>query len=124
MSHGLILFAHGARDPRWAEPFEAVAQRVRALKPGVDVRLAFLEFMSPSLPEAGDALAAAGCSRVAVQPMFLGTGGHVRKDLPLLMDALRTRHPGTRFTLHTAIGETPPVMDAMALVAASALERA
>ena len=29
MPHGLILFAHGARDPRWAEPFEAVAARVR-----------------------------------------------------------------------------------------------
>ena len=26
---GLILFAHGARDPRWAIPFEAVAERVR-----------------------------------------------------------------------------------------------
>lgn len=123
MSQGLILFAHGARDPRWAEPFEAVAQRVRALQPGIDVRLAFLEFMSPSLPEAGDALASAGCDHVAVQPMFLGTGGHVRKDLPLLVDALRARHPGTQFTLQTAIGEMPAVMEAMAQVAASALER-
>ena len=123
MTQGLILFAHGARDPRWAEPFEAVARRVRALQPEVDVRLAFLEFMSPSLPEAGDALAAAGCSEVAVQPMFLGTGGHVRKDLPVLLDELRTRHPGTRFTLHTAIGETAPVMEAMAQVASAALEQ-
>jgi sirohydrochlorin cobaltochelatase len=124
MSQGLILFAHGARDPRWAEPFEAVAQRVRTLRPDVDVRLAFLEFMSPSLPDAGDALAAAGCSHVAVQPMFLGTGGHVRKDLPLLLDGLRARHPGTCFTLQTAIGEIPTVMEAMAQVAAAALERA
>jgi sirohydrochlorin cobaltochelatase len=124
MSQGLILFAHGARDPRWAEPFEAVAQRVRALRPELDVRLAFLEFMSPSLPEAGDALAATGCRHVAVQPMFLGTGGHVRKDLPLLLDGLRVRHPGTRFTLQTAIGEIPAVMEAMAQVAASAPDRA
>jgi sirohydrochlorin cobaltochelatase len=123
MTQGLILFAHGARDPRWAEPFEAVARRVRALRPEVDVRLAFLEFMSPTLPEAGDALAAVACSEVAVQPMFLGTGGHVRKDLPLLLEALRARHPGTRFTLQTAIGETAPVMEAMAQVAASALEQ-
>ena len=48
---GLILFAHGARDPRWAIPFEAVAERVRAARPGVPVRLAFLEFMAPNLPE-------------------------------------------------------------------------
>jgi sirohydrochlorin cobaltochelatase len=55
--------------------------------------------------------------------MFLGTGGHVRKDLPVLLDELRARHPGTRFTLHTAIGETAPVMEAMAQVASAALEQ-
>jgi sirohydrochlorin cobaltochelatase len=49
MSPGLILFAHGARDPRWATPFEAVAAAVRAARPGLPVRLAFLAFMSPTL---------------------------------------------------------------------------
>ena len=29
MKRGLLLFAHGARDPRWALPFEDVAARVR-----------------------------------------------------------------------------------------------
>ena len=114
---GLILFAHGARDPRWAGPFEAVASLLRARRPGVLVRLAFLEFMAPTLPEAGAELAAAGCADVAVLPMFLGTGGHVRKDLPLLMDTLRQAHPATRFTLHPAVGEMPAVTEAMAAVA-------
>jgi sirohydrochlorin cobaltochelatase len=27
---GILLFAHGARDPNWALPFEAVAERLRA----------------------------------------------------------------------------------------------
>ena len=40
MSAGLVLFAHGARDPRWAEPFEAVAARLRTLEPGVPPHLA------------------------------------------------------------------------------------
>jgi sirohydrochlorin cobaltochelatase len=123
LREALILFAHGARDPRWAEPFESVAERVRLLRPGIEVRLAFLEFMAPTLPEAGDSLAAAGCGRVVVQPLFLGTGGHVRKDLPLLIDELRKRHPATVFTLETAIGELPSVMDAMAAAAAAVLDR-
>jgi sirohydrochlorin cobaltochelatase len=116
---GLILFAHGARDPRWAAPFEAVAARLRATQPGVAVRLAFLEFMTPSLGEAGTQLAAAGCETVAVLPMFLGAGGHVRKDLPLLLDAMRTAHPGVSFTLHAAIGEIDSVVAAMADAAAA-----
>ena len=118
---GLILFAHGARDPRWAAPFEAVAAQVRRQQPAATVRLAFLEFMAPSLAEAGAELAAAGCTQVAVLPLFLGAGGHVRKDLPLLMDALRHTHPGVAFTLHTAVGEAAGVVLAMAAVAVSTL---
>ncbi len=114
---GLILFAHGARDPRWAGPFEAVADQVRAWQPRAQVRLAFLEFMSPTLVEAGADLAAAGCRQVAVLPLFLGTGGHVRKDLPQLMDALRQAHPQVQFSLHAAVGEMPAVTAAMAGVA-------
>ncbi len=117
MTTGLILFAHGARDPRWAGPFEAVAAQVRAQAPGAAVRLAFLEFMAPTLPEAGAELAAAGCTGVAVLPLFLGAGGHVRKDLPLLMDGLRSAHPGVQFTLHPAVGEIDSVVAAMAGVA-------
>ncbi|MDP1649542.1 MAG: CbiX/SirB N-terminal domain-containing protein [Rubrivivax sp.] len=121
MSHGLILFAHGARDPRWALPFEAVAARVRAARPGVPVRLAYLEFMAPNLPAAGAELAGAGCTRIEVVPMFLGAGGHVRKDLPLLLEQVRAAHPGLRVTLHTAVGEMDSVMMAMAAAALATL---
>lgn len=117
-AQGLLLFAHGARDPRWAEPFEAVAERVRAQRPGLQVRLAFLEFMSPDLPAAAGALVAEGCRRIDVLPLFLGAGGHVRKDLPALMERLQAEHAGVGFTLHAAIGEMPAVIDAMAAAAA------
>ncbi len=121
MKSGLVLFAHGARDPAWAAPFEAVAARVRHQQPGAGVRLAFLEFMSPTLPEAGAALVAEGCRHVAVLPLFLGAGGHVRKDLPRLLDGLRQAHPGVSFALHAAVGEADAVIAAMAGVAAAAL---
>jgi sirohydrochlorin cobaltochelatase len=124
MPHGIILFAHGARDPRWAAPFEAVAGRVRAARPDTLVRLAFLEFMTPDLGTAGAELAAAGCATVEVLPMFLGAGGHVRRDLPLLLDALRAAFPAVAFTLHTAIGETASVSDAMAAAALAILPAA
>src|SRR5690606_34264461 len=93
MKRGLLLFAHGARDPRWALPFEDVARRIRAADPGVPVALSFLEFMSPGLVEAGASLATLGCERVELLPLFLGAGGHVPKDLPLLLEQLRQAHP-------------------------------
>jgi sirohydrochlorin cobaltochelatase len=117
MKNGLILFAHGARDPRWSLPFEAVAERVRRAQPASPVQLAFLEFMSPNLPQAGALLAAEGCTHIDVLPLFLGAGGHVRKDLPMLVEQLQSAHPGTTVRLHAAVGEQDGVVQAMADVA-------
>ena len=113
-TRGLVLLAHGARDPSWATPFEAVAARVRAKAPEVHVRLAFLELMTPRLHDAGAELAALGCARIDVVPVFLGTGGHVRRDVPAQLAELRDAHPGVAWTLHDAVGETPRVVAALA----------
>ena len=118
---GLLLFAHGARDPRWAEPFDAVAQRVRTLAPDAQVALAHLEFMPPTLREAGAALAAAGCDQVDVVPLFLGAGGHVRKDLPALLVELAAAYPAIAWRLQPAIGEVASVVEAMARAAVTPL---
>jgi sirohydrochlorin cobaltochelatase len=53
--------------------------------------------------------------------MFLGAGGHVRRDLPLLLDALRADWPAVTFTLHAAVGELASVTEAMAAAAAHTL---
>ncbi|HSW07031.1 sirohydrochlorin chelatase [Aquabacterium sp.] len=121
---GLLLFAHGARDPQWARPFEAVAARCRAQRPQTPVVLGYLEFMAPGLIEAGAQLAAAGCAAVDVVPLFLGAGGHVRKDIPVLMARLAEAHPDVTWTLRPAVGEAPAVIDAMAEVALAAANQA
>jgi sirohydrochlorin cobaltochelatase len=122
MHSALILFAHGARDPAWAAPFEKVAQQVRQAHPGRHVALAYLECMTPSLAQAAAALVTAGCTRLAVLPMFLGTGGHVREDLPRLMGELRQAHPDVAFALLQAVGEIDSVVAAMARAAGAALQ--
>lgn len=119
--NGLILFAHGSRNPDWAAPFEAVAARVRAARPGLPVRLAFLELMTPDLATAGTELAATGCTRLDIVPLFLGVGGHLRRDLPALVDGLRAQHPQLQLVLHGAAGEMPAVIDALAQAAIGAL---
>jgi sirohydrochlorin cobaltochelatase len=114
MTQGLLLFAHGARDPRWALPFEDVARRIRTARPGIAIELAFLEFMAPDVVEAGQRLAAAGCRSVDVLPLFLGAGGHVRKDLPGWLLRLGAEHPQVQWRLQPAVGEADGVIAAMA----------
>lgn len=116
---GVVLLAHGARDPSWATPFEAVVARVRAQAPEAHVRLAFLELMSPRLEEVGKELAGLGCTQVDVVPLFLGMGGHVRRDVPLQLSGLRESHAGVAWNLHEAVGETARVIAALADAALS-----
>ena len=119
--NGLILFAHGARDPRWREPFERLAVKVRAERPGLAVRLAFLEFMNPGLDAAVDDLVAHGCAAIRVVPVFLGQGGHVRQDLPPAVERAHARHPGVAIALRPAVGEDDRVLDRIAAVAVDGL---
>jgi sirohydrochlorin cobaltochelatase len=109
----LILVAHGARAASWAAPFERLRDLVRAQAPDTDVSLAFLELMSPRLPERVAELVAGGVDDVTVVPVFLGQGGHVLRDLPVLLDGLRAAHPGLAVRAVDAVGEDPDVLRAM-----------
>lgn len=117
----IVLFAHGSRDPLWAAPIEAVAERIRALAPDATVACAYLEYTAPTLDTVVAQLAADGTTTIAVWPMFLGAGRHAREDLPRLVEALRSRYPDTAFRLQPAIAEHPQVLEAMATATLQAL---
>lgn len=117
----LILFAHGARDPAWAAPFESLQQLIQRQRPQLLVRLAFLELMQPDLPQLLQQLVAAGVSEASVVPVFLGQGGHVRRDLPALIAQARQQHPQLAITVAQAVGEQPDVQDAIAQYCISTL---
>ncbi|WP_432241115.1 sirohydrochlorin chelatase [Herbaspirillum robiniae] len=119
--HSLILFAHGARDPAWAAPFERLRALAQAAMPGAGVRLAFLELMQPGLHEAAALEIAAGAQRITVVPVFLGQGGHVRRDLPQLLEQLRQAHPQVRIDAVPAAGEDEAVLQAIAAYCVAAV---
>ena len=112
-STGLLLFAHGARDARWAEPFLRLQDKVAQTHSG-PVRLCFLELMSPSLAEAATTMIEAGCKKLVVLPIFFGRGGHIRRDLPALLDELRLQHPNITIECADAAGENEGVLNALA----------
>ena len=110
----IILFAHGARDPSWAEPFHRIAGRLGRTEPGIRVELAYLECMTPSLDSAVDALAAEGVTQITLVPLFLAQGGHLKQDLPRMLEAIRREHPSLRIDLISAIGDAEELTNAIA----------
>jgi sirohydrochlorin cobaltochelatase len=117
-AHGLVLFGHGARDVRWREPFERLADKLSAARgsggEASPVVLAFLELMEPDLPTAVGQLAAAGCDVITVVPVFFGQGGHIRKDLPEIIERCRALQPAVEIRCAVAVGEDEAVLDAVA----------
>ena len=114
-SKALVLFAHGARDERWAEPINRIQQiLVQRVDGGVQVHKAYLELMTPTLPSLVTELAARQVEHIIVVPIFLGQGGHVRNDLPRLIQDLQSAYPELTFSLAEAIGENQTVLNAIA----------
>ncbi|MDX9943341.1 MAG: CbiX/SirB N-terminal domain-containing protein [Azonexus sp.] len=114
MTTAIILFAHGARDPEWAAPMRRVQGAIRQLAPDLQVELAFLEFMAPDLPGCAAAAIAAGARRVVILPMFIAQGGHLKREVPVMLESLRSTWPEVEFLLDKAIGEEESVVQAMA----------
>lgn len=117
MLSGVLLLAHGSRDPRWALPLRAVAEQLGSLAPGVHIELAFLEFMQPDFSTAASMLETKGCTTVDVVPLFLGAGGHVRKDVGGFLAQAKESHPAVQWVMHTTLGESPTVIHALASAA-------
>lgn len=113
MKRGLLLVAHGARNPAWAHPFQRLLERVRAEHHDRPAVLAFLELMEPSPEQGLRQLADAGVQAVEVLPMFLGGAGHVQRDLGPMLQAAQERMQLT-VRVHPALGEQPAMLDAMA----------
>ena len=110
MKQGIVLVAHGSRDPEWSRPFERLAAALGKRLPAVAVALAYLEY-GPSIDEALAALVAKGAGTIRVVPVFLGAGGHVKDDIPRLVAAA---HPPVPVTVDAPIGEQAGVIDAIA----------
>ena len=117
MTTGIIVFAHGSRDPLWRQPIEAVAAAILQRAPNALVRCAYLELCEPTLAQAASDLIAASAHKIRVMPLFLGVGKHAREDLPVLMAELRTAHPATSFELLATVGENPALIALIADIA-------
>ncbi|WP_435867505.1 sirohydrochlorin chelatase [Streptomyces xanthophaeus] len=101
----LVAVAHGSRDPRALLTAGALLERVRELRPRLDVRLGHIELNQPLLP---DTLRATQGAAVLV-PLLLGRGHHVKRDLPAA--AARATH--LRTSVAAPLGPHPLLVEAL-----------
>lgn len=118
----VVLLAHGSRDPRWRAPFERLAGTLARDLGAARVRMAYMEFASPSLVDVAAEAARDGVTRLSVLPLFMAGGGHVDHDIPVLAREVEGRHPGMIVEVAGAIGEEPRVVAAIEEIARDLIE--
>ncbi|WP_211239470.1 sirohydrochlorin chelatase [Jiangella gansuensis] len=101
----LVAVAHGTRAPAGPVVLEELLGLVRDRLPGVDVRVAYVDVIGPTLEEVLTDLG----GRAIVVPMFLASGYHVRVDVPAAVTAT-----GSVATVTPALGPDPAIVAAVA----------
>jgi sirohydrochlorin cobaltochelatase len=102
-AEGLLLIAHGSKDPGWKLPFESIKEITQSEFKGTTA-LAYLESTYPSVEQGVSHLLAAGATKIKVAPLFLALGAHVRSDIPRLIEEEKRKAPGVSFSVLPAIG--------------------
>ncbi len=111
---GIILFAHGARDPAWAMPFVRLQQMLAVRQQTAVVVLAYLELMSPTLSDAVADMLVADVTDIRIVPLFLGPGAHFRQDFPALLEEMGRRFPSAIFHTTPVLGDSDIILQAIA----------
>ncbi|MFF6793347.1 sirohydrochlorin chelatase [Streptomyces filamentosus] len=81
----LLVVAHGSRDPRHAATVRALVRRAGALRPGLRIETAFLDFNLPSPAGVLDRLAGEGVRDVVALPLLLTRAFHAKADIPAVL---------------------------------------
>jgi sirohydrochlorin cobaltochelatase len=97
MKNGILLFAHGSRNPAWAREFETLRDEIKVAAPHALVALCYLELCAPDFAAGVNALIAQGATQIEIVPIFLAPGKHTQEDLPALMEAAQGTHPSVTF---------------------------
>lgn len=82
---GLVIAGHGTRVGRGQDECRALVARVRGMlaDEGIKVNDGYVELTDPAIDEAvAEAIAKDPDKHVVVVPLMIGTGGHVREDIP------------------------------------------
>jgi sirohydrochlorin cobaltochelatase len=120
---GVMVCGHGSRDDAACAEFTRVVDGIAGRLPEWPVAMGYLEFARPIIREGLDRLRAAGVDHVLAVPGMLFAAGHVKNDVPSVLNAYAAEH-GLRLEMGRDLGIDAKLLAAARDRIAAALERA
>lgn len=101
---GIMVCGHGSRDIDATTEFQSVAAGIKARLPEYDIDSGFLEFATPIIRERLEALRDRGNTRIIAVPSMLLAAGHVKNDLPSVINTFAAQNPELEVTYARDLG--------------------
>ena len=109
---GIAVFAHGSSIESANEAVRAVAFQLAASVDAL-VEPAFLELGKPDLAGAIERLIERGATRVLVVPYFLTLGIHLQRDLPRIIERIRSIHASVTIEVSEPLDGHPALLQVL-----------
>ena len=111
MTIGVMVCGHGSRDLDAVGEFHRLVRGLARRLPEHPLESGFLEFARPTLREGLDRLRARGVDHVLAVPGMLFAAGHVKNDVPSVLNAYVAEH-GMRIDFGRDLGIEPKLLAA------------
>ena len=108
---GVMVCGHGSRDIDAIEEFQRLVRGLASRLPAYPLESGFLEFARPILREGLDRLRGHGVDHVLAIPGMLFAAGHVKNDVPSVLNAYAAEH-GIRIDFGRDLGIDPKLLAA------------
>ncbi len=106
----VLLIGHGTRLAAGVAEFRALADQLQQALPNRTCLAGFLELVEPSLPEALETLWQQGFRRITALPALLMAAGHIKNDIPAILNAFQAGHPGLEIVFGADLGIHPKLL--------------
>ncbi|WP_198671525.1 sirohydrochlorin chelatase [Desertihabitans aurantiacus] len=100
----LVLLASGSSDPGVAQVTHCMRKGIKAMRPALDVHVAFLDHCPPSGPQVVGQLARAGVQEIVFVPLDICRAFGVDDRVEALLAKVRAAHPGLAVTASEPLG--------------------
>ena len=106
----VLLIGHGTRRAAGVAEFHHLAHQLQQALPDRTSLAGFLELVEPSVPEALETLRKQGFRRITALPALLLAAGHVKNDIPVMLNAFQAEHPEVHITFGADLGIHPNLL--------------
>lgn len=106
----VLLIGHGTRLAAGVSEFQLLSEQLQQALPDRTCLAGYLELAEPNVLDALETLWQQGFRRITALPALLMAAGHIKNDIPALINTFQAEHPGLNVAFGRDLGIHPHLL--------------